>query len=260
MRFWVVAAFAAISLPSIADAKKAAPPPPAVEGQTVQAPVAEGGLPYLLFVPKGYNTSGSERWPLVIFLHGSGERGTDIEVVKKHGPPMLVEKNPARPFIVISPQLPPQSDTVGWAWPIPPLEELLDHALKTWRIDPSRVYLTGLSLGGIGTWEWGTKHPQRFAALAPVAAFGDYSKACGAKDVPVWVFHGDRDDAVDTRGDFEMFDALKRCKSNPAPRLTIYPNTDHWSWVPAYNDPALWMWMLEQRKPLTLTKDSKAGR
>jgi len=248
MRFCVAAALAAASLSSVSDAKKSAPPPPAVEGQTVQAPVTEGGLPYLLFIPKGYNQS-KERWPLVIFLHGSGERGTDIEVVKKHGPPMLVEKNPAFPFIVVSPQLPAQSATVGRFWPIPPLEALLDHVQKTFRVDPSRIYLTGLSLGGIATWDWGTTHPDRFAALAPVAAFGDPSKACNAKNVPVWAFHGDHDDAVDTRGDFEMVDALKKCGSSPAPRLTVYPNTDHWSWVPAYNDPALWMWLLEQRKP-----------
>jgi len=248
MRFWVAVALAALSLPSVAVAKKVPAPTP-VEGQTVQPPVADGGYPYLLFIPKGYNESGRDRWPLLIFLHGSGERGTDINVVKKHGPPMLVEKDPAFPFIVISPQLPEESATVGQYWDVPPLEAILDHALKTLRVDPSRVYLTGLSLGGMGTWDWGTAHPERFAALAPVAARGDPAKACNAKDVPVWAFHGDRDDAVDMRGDFEMIDALKKCGSTPAPRLTIYPNTDHWSWVPAYNDPALWMWMLEQRKP-----------
>lgn len=147
MRLWIAAALAALSLPSIVEAKKAPPPSAAIEGQTVHKPIAEGGLPYLLFIPKGYNQSGSERWPLVIFLHGSGEPGTDIEVVKKHGPPMLVEKNAAFPFIVISPQLPEQTGPADRFWPIPPLDALLDHALKTWRIDPSRVYLTGLSLG-----------------------------------------------------------------------------------------------------------------
>ena len=256
MRLWVAVALAMLSLPSALEAKKAPPPPPPVEGQTVRPPVAEGGFAFLLFIPKGYNDSGKDRWPLVIFLHGSGERGTDINVVKKHGPPMLVEKNPAFPFIVISPQLPEHSATVGQLWPIAPLDAILDHALKTWRIDPSRVYLTGLSLGGMATWDWGTARPDRFAALAPVAASGDPSKACNAKDVPVWAFHGDHDDAVDTRGDFEMVDALKKCGS--APRLTIYPNTDHWSWVPAYNDPALWMWLLEQRKPKPrIGKDGK---
>lgn len=236
-------------------AKKAPPAPlvPSIEGQTVQPPVAPGGLPYLLFLPKGYNANTAERWPLVIFLHGSGERGTDIEVVKKHGPPMLVEKDPSFPFIVISPQLPEEGKGAGEFWAIPPLDQLLDHALKSWRIDKSRVYLTGLSLGGIATWDWGTARPDRFAALAPVAAFGDPKRACAAKDVPVWAFHGDRDDAVDTRGDFEMVDALKRCGAHP--RLTIYPDTDHWSWVPAYNDPALWMWMLHQRRlPVTPVK------
>ena len=249
MRLWVAVGSAALALPSAAIAKKPPPPPAAIEGQTVQPALGQGGLAYLLFIPKGYNESGKDRWPLLIFLHGSGERGTDINVVKKHGPPMLVEKDPAFPFIVISPQLPEQSATIGRYWPIPPLEAILHHALKTLRVDPSRVYLTGLSLGGMATWEWGIAHPEHFAALAPVAASGDPKRACDAKDVPVWAFHGDHDGSVDTRGDFEMIDALKKCASSPAPRLTIYPNTDHWSWVPAYNDPALWMWLLEQRKP-----------
>lgn len=247
MRFTTFLALSiVVGSPVAAKKMPPAPPVPSVEGQTVQPAVAPGGLPYLLFLPKGYNASKAERWPLVIFLHGSGERGTDIEVVKKHGPPMLVEKDPAFPFIVISPQLPEQGKGADRYWSVPPLDALLDHALKTWRIDPSRVYLTGLSLGGIATWDWGTARPERFAALAPVAAFGDPKRACAAKDVPVWAFHGDHDDAVDTRGDFEMVDALKKCGATP--RLTIYPATDHWSWVPAYNDPALWLWLLHQRK------------
>ncbi|QNP43404.1 hypothetical protein H9L15_00660 [Sphingomonas daechungensis] len=172
MRLSIALACLVLSLPTLAEARKPASQPPAVEGQTAQPPVADDGYPYLLFVPKGYNESGTDRWPLLIFLHGSGERGTDINVVKKHGPPMLVEKDPAFPFIVISPQLPEQSATVGRYWPVEPLEAILTHAMKTLRVDPSRVYLTGLSLGGIATWEWGTTHPEHFAALAPVAAFG----------------------------------------------------------------------------------------
>jgi len=255
MRLTPILALAFLLASPLAAKKAPTPPtPPSIEGQTVQPPVEPGGLPYLLFLPKGYNASKTERWPLVIFLHGSGERGTDIEVVKKHGPPMLVEKDPAFPFIVISPQL-PEEPAAGEFWAIPPLDALLDHALKTWRIDPSRLYLTGLSLGGIATWDWGTARPERFAALVPVAAFGDPKRACAAKDVPVWAFHGDRDDAVDTRGDFEMVDALKKCGAQP--RLTIYPDTDHFSWVPAYNDPALWMWMLHHRKTVIPSSTAK---
>jgi len=236
-----------LSAPIEAKKRPATPPPvPSVEGQTAQPPVAPNGLPYLLFLPKGYNASKTERWPLVVFLHGSGERGSNLELLKQHGPPMLVEKDPSFPFIVISPQLQAEGPAAGEYWALPPLDALLDHALKTWRIDPSRVYLTGLSLGGIATWDWGTARPERFAALAPVAAFGDPRRACAAKEVPVWAFHGDRDDAVDMRGNFEMVDALIKCGGRP--RLTIYPDTDHWSWVPAYNDPALWQWLLHQRK------------
>lgn len=258
MRLWIAAALAALSLPSIVEAKKAPPPSAAIEGQTVHKPIAEGGLPYLLFIPKGYNQSGSERWPLVIFLHGSGEPGTDIEVVKKHGPPMLVEKECRLPVHSHLAAATGADRTCG--------QVLADPAAGC----PSRSRAEDLAhrpvtrlpdgtepRGGIATWHWGTAHPERFAALAPVAAFGDPANACKAKDVPVWAFHGDHDDAVDTRGDFEMVDALKRCGSNPAPRLTVYANTDHWSWVPAYNDPALWMWMLEQRKSPAAAKPTR---
>src|SRR5881296_4557860 len=151
-----------------------------IEGQTAEPPIAPGGLPYLLFIPKGYAASGDERWPLLIFLHGSGERGSDIDAVKKNGPPKLVGKDPGFPFIVISPQLPPNADEDA-PWPIAPLDAILDGALKTLRVDPARVYLTGLSLGGIATWTWGTAEPERFAALVPIAAFGDVARACRLK-------------------------------------------------------------------------------
>jgi predicted peptidase len=238
----VLAVLMAVAVP--AAAKPA--PTPVLEGQTAQRPVAPGGLPYLLFIPKGYAASGNERWPLVIFLHGSGEAGSDIELVKKNGPPKLVEKDPAFPFIVISPQLPPAAESVP-PWTIAPLDAILDHALKTLRVDPSRVYLTGLSLGGIGTWAWGAAEPERFAALVPVAAFGDPTRACRLKDMPIWAFHGDKDDVVDPRGEIDMVAAVRACGGSP--RLTIYPDTGHWSWEAAYSDPQLWLWLLEQRRP-----------
>lgn len=221
--------------------------PAAVEGQTPQPAVAPGGLPYLLFIPKGYNESGSERWPLIIFLHGSGERGTDINIVKKNGPPGFVESQPAFPFIVISPQLPPGKPDDPWA--IPPLDALLDHALKTLRVDPNRVYLTGLSLGGMATWAWAAAEPQRFAAIAPVSAMADPNTACALKSVPIWDFHGDRDDVLDPKSDFTMVEAVRACGGHP--RMTLYPDTGHSAWEGAYSDPALWLWFLQQRRGQT---------
>src|SRR3982751_288628 len=143
LRLRLAIALAALATAIPAPARTA--PAPVIEGQTAQPAGVPGGLPYLLFIPKGYTASGDERWPLLIFLHGSGERGSDIDAVKKNGPPKLVDKDPGFPFIVISPQLPPNADEDA-PWPIAPLDAILDGALKTLRVDPARVYLTGLSL------------------------------------------------------------------------------------------------------------------
>lgn len=235
---------AGFCLASVASAK----PGPArifTEGQSPQPPVTRNGLPYLLFLPKGYNNSGSERWPLLIFLHGSGERGSDLNRVKANGPPKLVEADPAFPFIVISPQLPAAADPDD-PWSVGPLDAILRHVLKTLRVDPNRVYLTGLSLGGMATWAWASTEPQLFAAIVPVSATADPRTACALKSMPTWDFHGDRDDTLDPKGDFEMVEAVRSCGGHP--RLTIYPDTGHDAWDQAYSDPALWMWLLEQRR------------
>ena len=132
---------------------------------------------------------------------------------------MLVEEDPASPFIVISPQLPEESG-VSAISPIPPLEAILDHAPKTLRVDPSRVYLPGLSLGGMATLGIGQRLIPNISRRWRRSRLPETQRACNARDVPVWAFHGDHDDVVDTRGDFEMVDALKKCGA--APRLTIY--------------------------------------
>lgn len=243
-----ILALTALSGPVTARPAKSAataPAAPAVEGQTAQPPVEPGGLPYLLFLPRGYDSSGSERWPLVIFLHGSGERGTDIETVKKNGPPKLVESDPGFPFIVISPQLPPAADEDD-PWRVPPLDAILDHALASLRVDPDRVYLTGLSLGGMATWAWASAEPGRFAAIVPVSASADPATACSLKSTPIWDFHGDRDDVLDPKSDFQMVEAVRKCGGSP--RMTLYPDTGHSAWEGAYSDPGLWLWLLEQRR------------
>lgn len=214
---------------------------PQPAGQTAQPPVAEGGYPYQLFIPRGYAASGKERWPLLIFLHGSGERGDDVEKVKVHGPPKIVAAHPGFPFVTVSPLLAADQD-----WDEAKLEALLAAVSKSHRIDPKRVYLTGLSRGGHATWRWAAKRPELFAAIAPVSGWGDAVSACRLKDMPVWAFHGDRDDVVKPEGSFFMVQAVRACGGNP--RLTIYPGTGHDGWTPTYDDPALYRWLLEQRR------------
>lgn len=219
----------------------AAPVP--VEGQHPQAPVADGHYAYQLFIPEGYLASGDRRWPLIVFLHGSGERGDDIARVKVHGPPKIVEKQPVFPFITASPLLPAEQD-----WNIAKLDAIVDHLSERLRIDPARIYLTGLSRGGHATWRWGAAEPGRFAAIVPVSGRGDPSQACKLKNTPVWAFHGDRDDIVTPFGSFAMVEAIRSCGGKP-PRLTIYPDTGHDAWTPTYDDPALYEWLLEQSLP-----------
>ncbi|HMI41498.1 MAG TPA: hypothetical protein VK485_09750, partial [Sphingomicrobium sp.] len=120
-----------------------------VDGQHPQPPVVSGAYAYQLHLPKGYAADAKARWPLMIFLHGSGERGDHLDRVKVHGPPKIADRDPAFPFVLVSPQLPAEQD-----WDLAKLAALFDHSMATLRVDPARVYLTGLSLGGHATWRW----------------------------------------------------------------------------------------------------------
>ena len=185
----------------------------------------------------------------MLFLHGAGERGDDLELVKVHGIPKVVEQQPDFPFIVLSPQCPKE----GW-WgselQLDALEGLLDRAAKTYRVDPDRIYLTGLSMGGFGVWALALRQPQRFAALAPVCGGGDpdaaATRVCLLKDVPVWIFHGAKDSTVAPEQSQKMYEALKECGADV--RFTLYPKVGHSAWDPAYADPQLYEWLLQQKR------------
>ena len=212
------------------------------EGQSPQPALAQGSYAYQLFLPRGYGASGDQRWPLLIFLHGAGERGSDLDLVKIHGPPKIAADRPGVPFVTVSPQLPAGSP----GWDVATLDAMLDTLVERLRVDPDRIYLTGLSMGGHGVFKWAAARPDRFAAIAPVCGRGDTATACRIKDLPAWAFHGDSDDIVPPSGSFDMVEAIRECGGDP--RLTIYPATGHDSWTPAYDDPALYQWLLEQRR------------
>lgn len=233
---------------ALAAAALAAMPAP-VEGQHPHAPIAKDGYEFQLHLPPGSaRPAKGARLPLMIFLHGSGERGSEVAQVKVHGPPKIADRDKNFPFLLVSPQLPAEQD-----WDLDKLRAILTWALKTLPADPDRVILTGLSRGGHATWRWGAAEPWRFAAIAAVAGRGDPATACALKDMPVWAFHGDRDDVVTPEGSFAMARAIRACGGSP--RLTIYPDLGHNSWDPAYDDPALYYWLLAQRRPLN--KDKK---
>ena len=199
-------------------------------------------LGYLLYLPPDYDEAGAP-WPLLIFLHGMGERGDDLEQLKLHGPPKLIAEGRDLPFIVVSPQC---SDTSFWPVETEGLDALLDELCATLNVDERRICLTGLSMGGYGTWDWAVQKPDRFAALAPVCGRGTPSKAGAIKDIPCWVFHGAKDETVPIDGSEEMVEALRAAGGTP--KFTVYPEAGHDSWTETYANEELYEWLLEQRR------------
>jgi predicted peptidase len=196
-------------------------------------------MDYLLYLPKNYDSQ--ESCPLVLFLHGAGERGEDIELVKKHGPPKLIGEGKDFPFIVVSPQCPKER-----RWEPFELTALLDHIIKSHKVDEDRIYVTGLSMGGFGTWRLAAYTPHRFAAIAPICGGGDAHSARLFSHLPTLVFHGAKDKAVPLERSQEMVDAIKDTSGNP--RLTIYPEAGHDSWTETYDNPEFYEWLLAQKR------------
>lgn len=196
-------------------------------------------MDYLLYLPPDYESK--EAWPLMLFLHGAGERGDDLELVKKHGPPKLIEQGKDFPFIVVSPQCPKFQ---RW-WPLE-LTALLDEITEKYNVDEDRVYVTGLSMGGFGTWALATYSPHRFAAIVPICGGGERYWAKRIAHLPTWVFHGAKDKAVPVERSKRMVQALQKEDGNV--KLTIYPELGHNSWTPTYADPELYDWLLKQKR------------
>lgn len=193
---------------------------------------------YLLYLPKDYSEN-NESYPLVLFLHGAGERGNDLEKVKVHGLPRLINEGKEFPFIVVSPQCP---EDMFWSTDV--LSALLDEIEANYRVDKNRIYVTGLSMGGNGTWSLALAEPNRFAAIAPVCGWSVPSVACTIKHLPIWVFHGAKDDVVPISASEIMVERLKSCDGNV--KFTVYPEANHDSWTETYNNEELYKWFLEQ--------------
>lgn len=194
---------------------------------------------YWLYLPKDYDTK--ESWPLVLFLHGSGERGDDLELVKKHGPPKLIAEGKEFPLIVVSPQCPK-----GKSWEPYELNVLLDDIVQKYKVDEDRICVTGLSMGGFGAWELAAHMPRRLAAIAPICGGGDLSSARRLTKLPIWAFHGAKDKSVPVERSQEMIDAVT--KNGVTPKLTIYPEAEHDSWTETYNNPEFYEWLLAQKR------------
>ncbi len=200
------------------------------------------GLPidYLLYLPTDYNTGA--KWPMVVFLHGAGERGEDLEKLRRVGLPHIVETGTRRHwgFVLLSPQCPKDS-----YWQPEQIVDLIEHVSSRLSIDRDRIYLTGYSMGGYGTWATACFDPDRFAAIAPISGGGDVEQAERLKAVPVWVFHGQKDNVVPIDEDRAMVEALRKCGGKV--EFTVYPNAGHSVCETTYRDDRLFDWLLAQR-------------
>ncbi|MBU8881880.1 prolyl oligopeptidase family serine peptidase [Kaistella sp. DKR-2] len=196
-------------------------------------------ISYVLDYPQ--NAKG--KVPLIVFLHGSGERGTDLEMVKAHSP--FTYKNLIKePVAILAPQCPENV----W-WDTEAVYYLIKDIQQKYKIDESRIVLTGLSMGGWGTLKLAMEHPEMFSAVAPVCAPVDRLMKVRAKqykNLPMKIFHGGNDDVVSPANSIEIYQEIKKYNKNV--ELTIFPDDNHNSWDSTYSDPKLYEWMLSQRK------------
>jgi len=222
-----------------ADAAEPSPSLGQTENHFAARISVEAKIDYLLFLPSGYRES-KQRWPLMLFLHGSGESGTNLAKVKVHGPPKIVESKPEFPFVLVSPQ------SNGRGWNPETLNALLDDIIRKYRVDKHRVYVTGLSMGGYGTWALAAAYPQKFAAIAPICGGGNPADAKKLATVPVWVFHGAKDPVVPVQRSREMVEAIKAAGGDVT--YTEYPEAKHDCWTETYDNPELYRWLLAHKR------------
>jgi predicted peptidase len=203
----------------------------------------DGGRKYSVFLPIGFDPK--KTYPAILFLHGAGERGEDGILPTQAGIGPIIAQDPARfPAIVIFPQA-----KRSWAADSDDIKAALtalDEVSNRYKVDPKRIYLTGLSMGGAGSWGLAAKMPDKFAAVAPVCGFGDPKIAGALKTVPLWTLMGDDDMSMIVDGTRALFTAMKAAGGSP--KLTEYRGVGHNSWDRAYSDPKVMMWMLEQHK------------
>ena len=195
-------------------------------------------IDYLLFLPRGYEKS-NQPWPLMLYLHGGGESGTNLAQLKRNGPPKYVESHPEFPLILVSPQ------TMS-GWDLRTLTALLDGVVRRYRVDTRRIYLTGLSMGGGETWALAAAHPERFAAIVPVSGVVDPADARKLTAMPIWVFHGAKDPIVSVEYSRKMVAAIKAAGGNV--KYTEYPDAYHNIWKRTYDNPELYQWLLAQKR------------
>jgi predicted peptidase len=241
-----------LTLTSCSTMKKqaAAPVKPGIKNLTARKFSQTVRADYSLYLPQDYQAGSKKKWPVIVFLHGAGERGTNVWKASTHGPTKYIEKHPEFPFILVTPLCP-----TDHKWSDDIILGILDQVTAAYAVDTNRVYLTGLSMGGYGTWSLATANPGRFAAIAPIcggegnigivlALYEKGAKARALKNLPVWAFHGAKDTTVAPEESERMVDLMKKAGSKEV-ELTVYPQATHNSWTETYNNPKLYEWFLQ---------------
>ncbi|MDT0608456.1 dienelactone hydrolase family protein [Croceitalea rosinachiae] len=205
--------------------------------------VTKENLQYYLYYPRDYDNKEETNFGLLLFLHGGGESGAELEEIKKNGPPKLLVQGKEFPFLVLAPQNPHKRK---W-WNIHAVNQLLDEIIATNRVDPNRVYLTGLSRGGSAAWDLAVQYPKKWAALAVVCGMAPVPYAHWIdRELPIWVFHGDKDPIISVEESDKMVAKLKEMSYKV--KYTRYKGVGHNSWTRAYTTDDLYEWMENQKR------------
>ncbi len=207
--------------------------------------VSDGGqIPYLLYEPESYSATG-DKVPMIFFLHGRGESYGPLSIVAKWGPPRRLAAGEQMKYLVVSPQCPGEASWTDDAQQTR-LVELLAHIKKNYNIDTDRIYLTGLSMGGYGTWKLAASHAEMFAAAAPICGKGDPKNASKLTGLPIWAWHGTDDTAVPFSGSADMVEAIKAAGGTKV-WFTSLEHIGHFSWQAAYQSGDLYAWLDKQK-------------
>ncbi|WP_445733952.1 carboxylesterase family protein [Mariniflexile sp.] len=181
-------------------------------------------------------------YPLVVFLHGGGQSGSDLNLVKEHGLPKLINEGKNFPFYVFAPQNPNKNGL----WDDKVINKMVDHLVDSLSIDTKRIYLTGLSRGGDGIWRMAVNNPNKYAAMLSVCAANIPMVYINwVPNLPVWFFHGEKDSIVPVEQTIQAYEKLKQF--NPDAKLTLYPNADHDSWTETFENDAIFIWLLSHK-------------
>jgi predicted peptidase len=212
--------------------------------QSLEIP-GQAAVGYLLYLPEDYDPQSDQKWPLMLFLHGRGESNGPLSLVAKWGPPQLVQRGENLPYILVSPQC-PRDDRWADDNQQAAVLKLLDSVSERYRVDTQRIYLTGLSLGGFGSWRLAADHPQRFAAVVPICGGGNPQWAESLAPLPIWVWHGTEDRAVPYERSEAMVSAIREAGGQSV-RFTSLEHVGHNCWSAAYATPELYQWLDQHR-------------